>query len=416
MTRWLLVAVCTLGLTTAACDNDEPATGGDAGRGGAGGSSKVDGGGTGGAVGTGGTPGSMDAKVDATDAADGSDAAVPTDTGGADVLDARPDAVSDAAAMDSVPALDGAGDGGTTTSNMLITAAAGGTFTVGQASLSVPKGAIETDVTISVAVRSAQASDPGFAQLGSAIYDFGPDGTQFKVPVALTLPTTAAIPDNKKAVVAWLDVTSDQWFPVPSSTSGQLVTGTVSHFTSFAVMLLDKDVACPFSGACGGDVNGTWNYTASCFPEATQPMPVKCGTAPDIHIRQQIGVNGTITIGDGRYTAAQNIDVLYTILYTSACLTAINQGTNAFPDCAAVQTALNKDNAKWTCAGTLAQGCSCSQSAQLSQMPKGTVTVSGQQVTFTEDGKTMGKPADYCVKNGSLVVKDASGAVYTAKK
>jgi hypothetical protein len=412
MTRWLLVAVCTLGLAAGACD-DEPAGGGDAGRGGAGGTSKVDGGGTGGAMGTGGSV--ADAQVDRNDMASA------TDTGGADA-DAGMDATSsDATAMDSVPALDVAGDGadtgGVTTSNMLITAAAGGTFTIGQAALSVPKGAIDDDVMITVSIRAPEATDPGSALLGSAIYDFGPDGTQFNVPVSLTLPTNAAIPSTKKAVVAWLDVTSDQWFPIPSSTSGQLVTGSVSHFTSFAVMLLDKDVSCPFSGACGGDVNGTWEYNASCFPESAQPTPIKCGDAPDIYIRQQLGVKGTVTIGDGRFSAEQHIDAVYTVMYTAACLTAVNQATNnSFADCAAVQAGLNKDNNVWTCAGTLAQGCSCTQSAEIVNMPKGTVAVTGQQVTFSEDGKAPGKPGDYCVKDGVLVVKDSSGAVYTAIK
>ncbi|HEY0712725.1 MAG TPA: hypothetical protein VGF45_08635, partial [Polyangia bacterium] len=402
-----------LGLATAACD-DEPSSGADGGRGGSGGMSKVDGGGSGGAVGTGGSVG--DAQVDRNDAAPAAD------VGGADAADGGADAsTSDAVATDSVPALDGAGDateaGGATTSSMAIPAASGGTFTVGQASLVVPKGAIDDDVTITVSVRAPEATDPGFALLGSAIYDFGPDGTQFNVPVALTLPATAAIPDSKKAVVAWLDVKTDQWFPVPSSVSGQLVTGSVTHFTSFAVMLLDKNVSCPFSGPCGGNLDGTWDYDASCFPESAQPMPIKCGTAPDIHIRQQLAVKGTITIGEGRYSAQQHIDIQYSVFYTPACLTAVNQGSNnAYPDCAAVQTGLNKDNGKWTCAGTIAQGCSCTQAAELMMMPKGTVVVAGQKVTFTEDGKAPGMPADYCVKDGSLVVKDSNGAVYTAEK
>lgn len=422
MTRWLLVVVCSLGMATVGCDDaDEPFRGADSGAGGA----RMDAAGTGGSAGGTGT---MDALVDRSDTA-------VTDTARLDAADAR-DTSLDVVPGDTIPNLDVAlsdtladrlpdlgvdvslGDGGLVTGNLLFTAANGGTLTIGQASLAVPKGALASDKLITVSVRMPTSNDPSDEQLASAIYDFGPDGTTFDFPVPLTLPMNAALPAGKDAVVAWLDQGSNQWFPVASTVSGLRVTGMVSHFTSFAVMLLDKGTSCPFSGACGGTLDGVYDYQASCFPDSKAPLAVKCGTAPDIYVRQQIGVNGTITFTPGRFVAMQSVSLKSTIFYTPECLTAVNGGVQpVFPDCAAVQTGLSKDaTAPWTCAGTLAQGCSCTQINVFPQAPMGAVVIDGQSVTFNEDGKPPGKPAEFCSNGRSLLVKDASGAVYTARK
>src|SRR5438105_6493613 len=88
----------------------------------------------------------------------------------------------------------GSGGGGTTeTTTTPITAAAGGTVSdkTGNALLSIPGGALSGDTDITLAV-SAATSDTV-----APIYDFGPDGTQFSKPAALSIRTDQTPPKDK---------------------------------------------------------------------------------------------------------------------------------------------------------------------------------------------------------------------------
>jgi hypothetical protein len=384
----LLVAVCSLGSLgslglVAGCDDDDggkaPVDAGDAG--GTGGA-RPDGGDAGG---TGGTTGTGDAGPDALD--------VPAEMGGGD----------------------GGGDVAGAMASALITAAEGGSLSAGGGTLTVPAGALAADTMIELRVL-APGNDPWTANIYGQIYDFEPSGLEFQVPAALSLPV-GTVPANKDAVVAWLDDASAQWFPVPSTVDKGMVTGLVSHFTGFAVLLLDKTVACPFSGACGGSIDGTWEYDQACT-RPQQPQSIPCGNATPILLQTSVGVGGTITVAQGRYTSNQTVTVKATAFFTPACLAAVNQATVVYADCAAVQAALRQDQAaEWVCGGTLAQGCSCTVDTVNESSEMGTAVVTGQQVTFTEDGAgTPGSPADFCAQTETLVLRDADGSVYTAMR
>jgi hypothetical protein len=219
--------------------------------------------------------------------------------------------------------------------------------------------------------------------------------------------------------VAWLEESSGQWFPVPSTVAGTQVRGSVSHFTSFAVLLLDKGATCSFSGACGGSLDGTWKYSATCLKVGAPPDPIKCNPDGSVvaPVLQDYGISGTVTIANGKYTSNQVIAGKSTIFYTPACFAAI-KGTPGDPvDCPGVQTFLNVNKSVWTCVGNVTQGCSCSYTQMFTQMPAGSVVIAGTQVTFNEDGKPpKTTPDEFCVKGSTLVVKDSDGSVYTAVK
>jgi hypothetical protein len=394
--RFLMVAACSFSLLAGCDDDDAPKGGGDAGDAGGTGDAKADGTvGTGGATGTG-----------------GADAAAPSGTGGSTGAN-----LDGGANADTTPGTgDGGGDtaGAGTSTSLMVVAETGGTLTLGGATLAIPAGALGATETITMSA-IAPGNDPWTANISGLIYNLEPDGLQFQVPAALSLPV-GTVPANRDATIAWLDDASGQWFPVQSTVEGGKVSGAISHFSGYAVLLLEKNNYCPFSGACGGELDGTWQYEEAC-QKPPESQPIACGTAPPIQIRTAYDLGGTVTIAQGRYTSTQTVTVRNSAFFTAACLAAINQPTMMYEDCAALQEGLRTDKmAEWTCAGTLAQGCSCALDSVLEQPSMGTATVVGQKVTITKDGDTPGQPADYCVKGESLILRDASGAVYTAIK
>jgi hypothetical protein len=312
----------------------------------------------------------------------------------------------------------GPGDGpAATMANMMIGSASGGTLASGAATLLVPAGALPADKVLTVSVQAPEADLPGRESINGDVYDFGPSGTTFTVPAALTLPLSGGLPAGKRAVVAWLDPAAGQWFPVPSTVDGDKVRGLVTHFTRFALLLLPDTALCPAAGACGGSLDGTWKYTNSCL-KATESDVAQCGTAGAVKMRQEYQVGGTVTIAQGRYTTQQMITASATLFYTPACLAEIRGAGVPNADCATLQEAWRKQNpaAVWVCAGTLEQGCSCLLTQTLAGTSMGAVVITGQQVAFNEDGKPAKMPSDFCVKGSNLTVRDADGSVYTAVK
>ncbi|MRN51501.1 S-layer homology domain-containing protein [Paenibacillus monticola] len=99
--------------------------------------------------------------------------------------------------------------------------------------LQIPAGAVSGPVKITMQEQSSNRSE-----LVSGLYEFTPDGTKFTKPIdlAITVPVTTDFPGN--LVVAWLNKTTNQWIPVPSSLDVKtgVITGKVSHFTSYAVI------------------------------------------------------------------------------------------------------------------------------------------------------------------------------------
>jgi hypothetical protein len=399
--RLLLVAVCFLGLG-AGCDDDEDKVV-DAGRGGAGGGAGGAGGGQAGAGGTGG--GSAGAGGTARGGADGGAGTGGTGTDGGDAAEVSSEVGETGG--------DVSGDALGASASVMITASAGGTVAAGGGSLLVPAGALAADRMITLQVRTAAGGDPNRANLASDIFNFGPDGTVFAVPVALTLPLNIDVPAGKQAVVAWLDTAGGQWFPVPSvMEDADKVRGMVSHFTSFAVLLINEGDTCPTATPCGGSLNGTWRYSAACL-KADTGETVKCGENQEIQTSIDYALTGTVTIDGGRFTANQMIVLRRSIFYTAACLTDISMGQPVGP-CSGIQTELNKQQTGWTCTGTPEQGCSCQLSVNVTQTPMGSVVINGQQVAFNEDGKEPKDPGSFCVQGNNLTVQDAEGSLYTA--
>ena len=103
----------------------------------------------------------------------------------------------------------------------------------GEVQLQLPAGAVSGTVKISVRESSSTRTE-----LVSGLYDFKPDGTKFlkTAELSVKIPVTAANPAN--LALAWLDVSTGNWIPVPASLDLKtgIITGLVSHFTTYAVV------------------------------------------------------------------------------------------------------------------------------------------------------------------------------------
>lgn len=116
----------------------------------------------------------------------------------------------------TIPAVDGG-----------IVATPGSTATV-----KIPAGALAADTKITIDV---QAKDSG---TNTSVYDVGPSGTQFTLPVTISIAYDGSPGSDKTAVLAWKD--GDTWTRIPNSgfDAGR-VAGTTMHFTRFSVILVD---------------------------------------------------------------------------------------------------------------------------------------------------------------------------------
>lgn len=307
-------------------------------------------------------------------------------------------------------------DGGISSDADPITAA-GGTLRFGDVTLIVPAGSLTAERTLTMAKSTPTDNTPNRGDILGDVYDFGPDGTMFTVPIALSLPLVGVVPTGKAAVIAWLDREAAQWVPVPSSVEAANVIGLVTHFTSFAVILVSEAEVCPYGGACGGDLQGTWQYTAACI-KPMAPEEISCGTSNTmIQLHQSFSAGGTLTVAGSNYVANRMIRITGTVFYTPACLTAANQPQSVYADCAAVEAGLRDERGPaWNCSGTLSQGCSCIMSSMIPNMEQGTVAVTGTQATFTRNGGQAGQPSGFCVRGNSVSIKDTNGSVYSARK
>ncbi|MFZ5652133.1 MAG: S-layer homology domain-containing protein [Bacillota bacterium] len=113
-----------------------------------------------------------------------------------------------------------------------------------EVALSIPAKALNNDVEVTVkkVVAGSQggtqpAGPSGFRQV-SALYDFGPDGITFAVPVTLTLKVAVpplVRPEN--LALAWYDKSAGKWIAIPAvvDLNRGLILARVQHFSHYAV-------------------------------------------------------------------------------------------------------------------------------------------------------------------------------------
>ncbi|MDF9842461.1 MULTISPECIES: S-layer homology domain-containing protein [unclassified Paenibacillus] len=128
----------------------------------------------------------------------------------------------------------------------------------GEVELQLPSGAVSGTVKISVRESSSNRTE-----LVSGLYDFKPDGTKFlkTADLLIRIPVTAVNPAN--LALAWLDESTGNWIPVPASLDLKtgIMTGKVSHFTTYAVV--DRSKFEPQQGKLASDITATAKTVAA---------------------------------------------------------------------------------------------------------------------------------------------------------
>ena len=110
--------------------------------------------------------------------------------------------------------------------------------------LSIPAGALTNDVEITVKKgaggNAAPAPPPAGYQQISAVYNFGPDGTTFAVPVTLYLKfALPSLVKPENLALAWYDKTKASWVAIPAvvDVSKGLILARINHFSDYAVFV-----------------------------------------------------------------------------------------------------------------------------------------------------------------------------------
>ncbi|GAB4263602.1 S-layer homology domain-containing protein [Thermincola ferriacetica] len=119
--------------------------------------------------------------------------------------------------------------------------------TLGEVGLTVPAKALDRNTEITVkeitipgagGINGAEAHTPTGYRPVSSVYQFGPDGTSFKVPATLVLKV--AIPRLTKPenlALAWYDKVNGAWVAIPAvvDVANGLVVAKIRHFSDYAV-------------------------------------------------------------------------------------------------------------------------------------------------------------------------------------
>ncbi len=103
---------------------------------------------------------------------------------------------------------------------------AGGVVRLGQASITVPAGALSTTTTIRISVHEGSPPPPYVAY--SSVYEFDPAGLTFTVPATVVLPEHGA---PESASVYWSTVDPHRYARLSTVLADGLATAHVTHFS-----------------------------------------------------------------------------------------------------------------------------------------------------------------------------------------
>jgi hypothetical protein len=133
---------------------------------------------------------------------------------------------------------------------------AGGTVTAldGNVALDFPAGALSDEIDISVeSVDDLSALPAPDSLLPGSVYNFGPDGTQFDIPVELKIAYNSVPDDFEESQLTILKLVDDAWHSLPSMVDvvEKVVTANIESFSLYAVGSESED---------GIAIAGRWSF------------------------------------------------------------------------------------------------------------------------------------------------------------
>jgi hypothetical protein len=310
--------------------------------------------------------------------------------------------------------------------SVMVKAAEGGELSVGVAALTIPKGALSEDTEISVKVESRKGR-PDEDNVLMEVYDFGPDGQKFNMPVTLEFDVADVNVSSKgKAMIAWQN--GEKWETLPTKIQDGKATAATTHFTPFTlVFVLNEDGDVVQAGgqcggdfeACGGDLVGEWTFSGACATlppgglggsgDGENPFAM-CEVQPSASLT--IDITGTASFAaDGTFVVDQLLTTSFSLRIPQSCLDDLSAGGPA-PKCEDINLMTAPDG----------DGCLSEDADEEPQMnmETGTYTVEGTTVVITGDDGEPGDPASFCVTGDTLTVhgenEDGSVFEYTATR
>lgn len=197
---------------------------------------------------------------------------------------------------------------------------AGGTLTLagGKVRVVVPAGAVTAPVLITAVPRSSPLpGTPAGWRVAGQVYDLGPDGTTFALPVTVTLsydratlPVWAMTGD-----LGLLRLSGGQWHGLDDITvdvSAATISGRTSGFSGFGVGVKDPEVSLSPASASVNSTHRARTLAVVMAPRG-QAMPLPAGAEPLRYRWRTTGQNGVLTgVTADQWTTVEQADYLAT--------------------------------------------------------------------------------------------------------
>ena len=139
----------------------------------------------------------------------------------------------------------------------------GGTFTVGDVKFEIPDGALDKEIKLTAKEIATPKDLPSLKRPSDmvAAFEFGPDGTEFKKPVKVTVTLPKSMKSGKYLVSTYIPE-DDIWEGVGyADIKGTEATFEVTHFSHYAVTSVDEaSVAALSSIVAKGTKSGKSEY------------------------------------------------------------------------------------------------------------------------------------------------------------
>lgn len=136
----------------------------------------------------------------------------------------------------------------------------GGTFTVGDVKFEIPDGALDKEIKLTAREIANPKDLPSLKRPSEmvAAFEFGPDGTEFKKPIKVTVTLPKAMKSGKYLVSTYFP-DEDTWEGVLfADVNGTVATFEVEHFSHYAVQeITEGEVQRIMSTIVGGVMNNT---------------------------------------------------------------------------------------------------------------------------------------------------------------
>ncbi len=143
--------------------------------------------------------------------------------------------------------------------------------------------------------------------------------------------------------------------------------------------------SCQAAAGCGGDVQGTWDYTGGCIDDPFAAVKQQCPSATTANVQGSIA--GTMNFVGAALYRKGKASFSGTITLPAACTMSAS--------CSTIQSAMSSAFDSVTCTGTTS--CDCVVKGHTDVDDASTFTTSGNTLT-TQGGNTY----DYCVKGGQM--------------